>query len=226
MHSSGERSAGVGLGLGDWGGVGNEEQRTLWQHKIIAFIHSLGADMGCQFYSSQHLIYRGGLPGGGSAAMISWQSSTLNMTGRRFHRTMEVIPALPWKAKNPSVSRLSKLSLKQGDARGASEVRRRTSSIISKQFTTSALLASNHPYEWPSSDTFQIAPFCVAVVLQSSFRCLFSWGVAQQSRDTIQPEMIAKFLCRWHSFRNCNEICQEQFPNNFPCNSLNHNEYV
>ena len=55
--------------------------------------------------------------------------STPNMTGRRFHRIMEVIPALPWKAKSPSVSRLSKLSIKQGNARGTSEVRRGTSSI-------------------------------------------------------------------------------------------------
>ena len=59
----------------------------------------------------------------------TFPQSTPNMTGRRFHRTMEVIPALPWKAKSPSVSRLSKLNIKQGDARGASEVRRRTSSI-------------------------------------------------------------------------------------------------
>ena len=51
------------------------------------------------------------------------------MTGQRIHRTMEVIPGLPWKAKSPSASRLRKLSIKQGDARGASEVRRRTSSI-------------------------------------------------------------------------------------------------
>ena len=35
-------------------------------------------------------------------------------------------PALPWKAKGPSVSRLTKLSIKQGGARGASEVRSRT----------------------------------------------------------------------------------------------------
>ena len=31
---------------------------------------------------------------------------TPNMTGRRFHCTMEVIPALPWKSISPSVSRL------------------------------------------------------------------------------------------------------------------------
>ena len=30
--------------------------------------------------------------------------STPNMTGRRFHRTMEMIPALPWSSKSPSVS--------------------------------------------------------------------------------------------------------------------------
>ena len=36
---------------------------------------------------------------------------TPNKTGRRFHRTMEMIPALLWKAKSPSVSRLRKLSI-------------------------------------------------------------------------------------------------------------------
>ena len=51
------------------------------------------------------------------------------MTGRRVHRTMEVIPALPWKSKSPSVPIPIKQSRKQGDARGASEVRRGTSSI-------------------------------------------------------------------------------------------------
>ena len=54
--------------------------------------------------------------------------STANMTGRRFHRTMEMIPALPWKSTSPSVSTPIKKSTKQGDARGASEVRRGTSS--------------------------------------------------------------------------------------------------
>ena len=50
------------------------------------------------------------------------------MTGRRFHRIMEMIPALPWQSKNPYVSTRIKQSTKQGDARGASEVRRGTSS--------------------------------------------------------------------------------------------------
>ena len=54
--------------------------------------------------------------------------STPNMTGRRFHRTMEMIPALPWWSKSPSVSTPVEQSRKQGDARGASEVRRGTSS--------------------------------------------------------------------------------------------------
>ena len=51
------------------------------------------------------------------------------MTGRRFHRTMEMIPALFWKPKSPSVSTPSIQRRKQGDAGGASEVRRGTSSI-------------------------------------------------------------------------------------------------
>ena len=54
--------------------------------------------------------------------------STPNKTGQRFHRTMEMIPALPWKPKDPTVSTPIKQSRKQGDARGASEVRRGTSS--------------------------------------------------------------------------------------------------
>ena len=56
------------------------------------------------------------------------QHSTLNMSGQTFHRAMEVIPALPWKSKSTSVSRPIKLSTNQGDARGASEVRRGISS--------------------------------------------------------------------------------------------------
>ena len=55
--------------------------------------------------------------------------STPNMTGRRFRRTMEVIPALPWQSKSPSVSTPTKQSTRQGDAKGASEVRHGTSSI-------------------------------------------------------------------------------------------------
>ena len=57
--------------------------------------------------------------------------STPNMTGRRFHRTMEVIPALPWKAKNPSVSTLGKLSIKQGDVRGGARYDTELPPIIS-----------------------------------------------------------------------------------------------
>ena len=53
------------------------------------------------------------------------QKSTPNMTGRRFHRTMEMIPA----RKSPSVSTPIKLSTKKKNARGTSEVWRRTSSI-------------------------------------------------------------------------------------------------
>ena len=56
-------------------------------------------------------------------------SSTPNMTGRKFHRTMEMIPAHPWQSKNPSASTPIKQSTKQGNARGTSEVRRGTSSI-------------------------------------------------------------------------------------------------
>ena len=41
---------------------------------------------------------------------------------------MEMIPALPWKSRGPSVSTPIKQSTKQGDARGASEVRHGTSS--------------------------------------------------------------------------------------------------
>ena len=51
------------------------------------------------------------------------------MTRRRFHRTMEMILALPWWSKRPSVSILIKQSRKQGDARGTDEVRHGTSSI-------------------------------------------------------------------------------------------------
>ena len=54
---------------------------------------------------------------------------TPNMTGQRFHRTMEMIPARPRKSKSPSVSTPIKQSTKQGNARGTSEVRRGTSSI-------------------------------------------------------------------------------------------------
>ena len=54
--------------------------------------------------------------------------ATQNMTGRRFHRTMEMIPARPWQSKSPSFSTPVKQSRKQGNARGTSEVRRGTSS--------------------------------------------------------------------------------------------------
>ena len=50
------------------------------------------------------------------------------MTGRRFRRTMEMIPALRWQSRSPSVSTPMKQSTKQGTARGGSEVRRGTSS--------------------------------------------------------------------------------------------------
>ena len=36
---------------------------------------------------------------------ILGQCSTPSMTGRRFHRTMEVIPRRPWKSKSPFASR-------------------------------------------------------------------------------------------------------------------------
>ena len=64
-----------------------------------------------------------------TTTLLIYIDLTLNMNGRRFHRTMEVIPTLPWKSKSPSVSRPSKLSIEQGEARGASEAQRRTSSI-------------------------------------------------------------------------------------------------
>ena len=57
------------------------------------------------------------------------QGSRPNMNGRRFHRTMEMIPARPWWSKSPSVSTPIKQSTKQGNARGTSEVRRGASSI-------------------------------------------------------------------------------------------------
>ena len=47
----------------------------------------------------------------------------------KFHRTMEMIPARPWYSKSPSVSTPFEQSTKQGNARGTSEVWRRTSSI-------------------------------------------------------------------------------------------------
>ena len=49
-------------------------------------------------------------------ALDAYQS-TPNMTGRRFHRTMEMIPARPWQSKSPSVSTPIKQSTKQGNAR-------------------------------------------------------------------------------------------------------------
>ena len=57
-------------------------------------------------------------------------NSTPNMTGPRFHRTTEAMPRCPWKSNssNPFVSNPIK-QVKQGDTRGASEVRHSTSSI-------------------------------------------------------------------------------------------------
>ena len=55
--------------------------------------------------------------------------STPNMTGRRFHRTTEAIPRRPWKAKRFFASRPTKISNKEGYARGAHEVRHGTFSI-------------------------------------------------------------------------------------------------
>ena len=64
---------------------------------------------------------------------ITWWMlpSTPNMTGWRFHRIVEMIPALPWWFKSAFVSTPTKKNTKQGDARGTSEVRRGTSSNIS-----------------------------------------------------------------------------------------------
>ena len=57
--------------------------------------------------------------------------STLKMTGRGLHCTMEVIPHRPWKSKSPLFpDRFSLIEKhKQGDPRGAHEVRHGTSSI-------------------------------------------------------------------------------------------------
>ena len=55
--------------------------------------------------------------------------STPNMTGRRFQRTMGVIPRRPWKSKGPFASRPYQNRHGQGDARGAQEVQHGTSSI-------------------------------------------------------------------------------------------------
>ena len=51
------------------------------------------------------------------------------MTGRKFHRTKEVIPRRPWKSKTPFLSRPTKTSIKYADARGACEVQHSISSI-------------------------------------------------------------------------------------------------
>ena len=40
--------------------------------------------------------------------------STPNMTGRRFHRTTEVIPRRPWKSKSPFAPRLIKITINKG----------------------------------------------------------------------------------------------------------------
>ena len=64
---------------------------------------------------------------------------TPNMTRRRFHPTMEMIPALSWQSRNPSTP--IKQSIKQGDTRGTSEVPRGTSSI---HFHCRTPQSSNH----------------------------------------------------------------------------------
>ena len=69
------------------------------------------------------------------------QKSTPNMTGRRFDRTMDMIPARPWSSKNPSVSTPVKQSTKQGNARGTNELRRGTCSI---NFHCPVPRSSNH----------------------------------------------------------------------------------
>ena len=77
----------------------------------------------------------------GSQMGIFWDDSTPNVTGRRFHRTMEMIPAVPWLFKTPFISTPVKQSTKQGNAKGASEVRRGTSSI---HFHCPAPCSSSH----------------------------------------------------------------------------------
>ena len=57
------------------------------------------------------------------------QNSIPNMTERRFDCTMEMIRALPWESKNPSVPPLSNKT----QNKGTQEVRRRTSSTIVRQ---------------------------------------------------------------------------------------------
>ena len=57
------------------------------------------------------------------------QHSTPNMTGRRFHRTMEMIPARPWWSKSPSFPPLLNKKTKyktrerKGHERGTSSIR-------------------------------------------------------------------------------------------------------
>ena len=55
--------------------------------------------------------------------------STPNMTGRRFHCTVEVIPRRPWKSKSPFASSPFWRSRKHKDGKGAHEVRQGTSTI-------------------------------------------------------------------------------------------------
>ena len=50
--------------------------------------------------------------------MLMCLFSTPHMTGRRFHRTTEMIPALPCQSKSPSASTPIKQSTKPGNARG------------------------------------------------------------------------------------------------------------
>ena len=67
--------------------------------------------------------------------------STPNMTGRRFHRTMEMIPASPWQSKSPSASILTKQCTNKGTQGVQAEVRRGTSSI---HFHCPAFRSSSH----------------------------------------------------------------------------------
>ena len=50
----------------------------------------------------------------GALAIAASRISTPKMTGRRFHRTTEMIPHRPWKAKSPFASRPIKISINKG----------------------------------------------------------------------------------------------------------------
>ena len=82
--------------------------------------------------------------------------SAPNMTGRRFHRTTEAIPCRPWKSKSPFASRPMKISIKKGDARGAREVRRGTSSI---HFRRAVPGSSSHMSYWSPRLRNAFAPY-------------------------------------------------------------------